>query len=362
MAINFIKNISNLKFNSLLRYVFPVQFVLGCTGNLLILWVIECDNFKNRANDMLAAVSFADLLFMVLMLPHSLATFKYLDTSLTYRLLYLPIKQHLAALANWMSAAAIWFILAVSVERFLVIRSPLRSRKYWKKTTKYSLIISIFVITGVLTSYHHCAYDCEIFFTCNGKQLFQACYPAAEENHPVSWMNGNIIHTSALKRHLIRISTLGNAIMIVFIPIVLVVILNVLLIRQLHINDQTALLCSETKLHRNKYRVTITVIAIGFCLSLTQGPSAVIVLWELIGGFTNKSAKFVTIFSITNSLVVCGKMTNFLLFCVFSTHFRRKFITLIWRKFFNVSLQQRIFSGIHKAAMTTDIRLLHDYP
>lgn len=39
-------------------------------------------------------------------------------------------------------------IFAVTVERFLVIKSPLRSRIYWKRSEKIFLLAFIFITTG----------------------------------------------------------------------------------------------------------------------------------------------------------------------------------------------------------------------
>ena len=56
----------------------------------------------------LAAVSFCDLAFLLSMIPHCLASFDVFAFNHSFRVFYLHTKQHIAALANWMSAAAIW--------------------------------------------------------------------------------------------------------------------------------------------------------------------------------------------------------------------------------------------------------------
>ncbi|CAI4227185.1 unnamed protein product [Auanema sp. JU1783] len=90
------------------RYLFPVQFTLGVLGNLLNLGVLASDEVQNVASDMLAAVSFCDLAFLLSMSPHSLSSFDTLAYNYNFRYFYLKSKQHIAAVANWMSAAAIW--------------------------------------------------------------------------------------------------------------------------------------------------------------------------------------------------------------------------------------------------------------
>ncbi|PIO59412.1 hypothetical protein TELCIR_19125, partial [Teladorsagia circumcincta] len=55
----------------------------------------------------LAAVSFCDLAFLLVMLPHALSSYDTLAFNDVFRFFYLRSKQHIAAVANWMSAAAI---------------------------------------------------------------------------------------------------------------------------------------------------------------------------------------------------------------------------------------------------------------
>ena len=42
------------------------------------------------------------------MLPHALSSFETLAVNYTFRNYYIKSRQHIVAVANWMSAAAIW--------------------------------------------------------------------------------------------------------------------------------------------------------------------------------------------------------------------------------------------------------------
>lgn len=87
-------------------YHHPRLLFLGVVGNSLNIYVLWSKQMRNRANDLLAAVSFSDLMFFIFMLPHSLAA--YFGMNLWYRRNYLLKRLFLSALANWMSASAIW--------------------------------------------------------------------------------------------------------------------------------------------------------------------------------------------------------------------------------------------------------------
>ncbi|CAB3409093.1 unnamed protein product [Caenorhabditis bovis] len=318
------------------QYVFPLQFVLGVLGNSLNLWVLASDEVPNIASDMLAAVSFCDLAFLIVMLPHCLASYETIAYNFQFRYFYLSTKQHMSAVANWMSAAAIWLILAVSIERYLIVRTPFRAKLYWQRGRMVVVLTSIFVTTGLLTVYHHFEWDCVIEEFCNGTQIMDFCYYSGMR-HQKTYRNQDWVNPSDAKKVYLRFSTFLNAILVVFVPIVLVILLNVLMIHQLHKRWNSPRLESmRGALNRNqirqRQRVAITVIAIGSCFSITQGPSAFMVLYELFSGYIVGST-FYAIFSVTNSLVVTGKTINFILFCLSSEHFRRKCFLMIFRKF-----------------------------
>ncbi|GMT23113.1 hypothetical protein PFISCL1PPCAC_14410, partial [Pristionchus fissidentatus] len=319
------------------RFIFPVQFTLGVLGNALNLWVLTSEDVPNNiANDLLAAVSLCDLAFLLGMAPNSLAAFDYFALNLRYRLFYLQTRLHFSGFANWMSAAAIWLILAVCIERLLVIRNPLRSKHYWGGARRACVVGTIFIATGALTLYHHFEFDCEIVTFCNGTQLNHVCYPASEP-HPIHYGSRKLSEPLPSTKYYMQASTVFNAVLVVFLPIAMVCVLNICLMQtlrtraaELHVNTEQL---TVERMKRTTTRVTVTVIAIALCFSLTQGPSAVMVLIELCIGFKDSHHPLYTIISLTNCLVVMGKTTNFLLFCLSSAYFRGKCLSVIFRKF-----------------------------
>lgn len=102
--------------NFFFTVLFPWLCFIGIIGNCLNLTVLlsadkknRASNFNQRSNVLLVALAFCDILFLILMIPHSLANFDLFGLNMTFRMLYLPIKVHLISLANWCSAVAIWF-------------------------------------------------------------------------------------------------------------------------------------------------------------------------------------------------------------------------------------------------------------
>ncbi|KAI6212061.1 G-PROTEIN-RECEP-F1-2 domain-containing protein [Aphelenchoides besseyi] len=290
----------------LFRWLFPPLFALGTVGNLVNLFVLCSNDMRNRANDLvgfifpgfihslqLAAVSFSDICFF---LSHASTLIGLIRT-------------------HWKSS------------NFSLLLSTLSSGS----ECSGKLVFAV--------AYRFVEYDCELVYFCNHTQLQVFCYSAGGVQHPKIWGN-NETSVSNLRRLYIRTSTIGNAIFIVFVPIAAVAILTLLLIRELQQTDMIVLnkVNSSTRRSVNRQqaqrrRVTRTVVAIASCFAITQGPSAVISVWELLIGYSSSSLFIYNAMSICNGLVIAGKACNFILFCASSVHFRRKCWVIFFRKF-----------------------------
>uniref|UniRef100_A0A9J2PTG2 G-protein coupled receptors family 1 profile domain-containing protein n=1 Tax=Ascaris lumbricoides TaxID=6252 RepID=A0A9J2PTG2_ASCLU len=405
---------------------------------------------RNRANHLLAALAFTDMAVFFLMLPICFAAFSPFYTSISFRIIFGSSKIHLAATANWFSCAAIWIVLAVSIERLLIIKFPFRSLKPYHSFESVATIVAIFLFALALTSYHHVSYKCTLIWLCNMTQVHVHCLPAIwnlsklgfpAEPPPtetfISYVNisavanaiigvivpvfvvailnislirslhrrntqefvsksmNNAIGSSSVHEQerkmtitvvaiisyhhvsykctliwlcnmtqvhvhclpaiwnlsklgfpaeppptetfisYVNISAVANAIIGVIVPVFVVAILNISLIRSLHRRNTQEFVSKSmnnaigsSSVHEQERKMTITVVAIISCFTITQMPSALLFLYEKLISDA-KTETFATVSSITNFLVLTGKMLNVFLFCLTSASFRRKFFATL---------------------------------
>ncbi|KAL3068480.1 hypothetical protein niasHT_030771 [Heterodera trifolii] len=318
------------------HYVFPVQFCLGVVGNSINLCVLLSSGMKNQANTLLSAMAFADLAFLFCMLPHSLASFSVFYRSIRFAYFYIFTKIHWVALANCFSTAATFLVLAVSLERFSGVRHPMHTRFQLRDQRLLLLILAIFGLAFGLSLFHHLDYRVTI--------RVDQC----DRVHPRIQHVSELITSSPLLVHYVRIAKYAQSLLGVFLPVVAVTVLNVSLVyflrkRQLLPRSSTSSGSSKSQqmqqqqqefrrysdiatFQRRERKVTATVIAIVSCFTVTHLPTLGPVIWE---HFLTPHSELVTVSAILNSILVTGKMLNFFLFCSSSAHFRRRAVLIL---------------------------------
>ncbi|KAK6022276.1 hypothetical protein OSTOST_12033, partial [Ostertagia ostertagi] len=154
----------------------------------------------------------------------------------------------------------------------------------------------ILVGTFLLTSYHHVSHTCKTFAVCSGTQLIGGCYSNALPN----W-GSRPNPTSELTRQWIEMSVFLNAVFAVLLPVFAVAVLNISLVRLLKKRNTQELLVhtvntNPSTRHEQERKMTHTVLAIVTCFSLTQGPSALVFIYQLLypssrSGFLRSQSK-----------------------------------------------------------------------
>uniref|UniRef100_A0A0M3K614 G_PROTEIN_RECEP_F1_2 domain-containing protein n=1 Tax=Anisakis simplex TaxID=6269 RepID=A0A0M3K614_ANISI len=251
-----------------------------------------------------AAMAFSDLAFLAIQFQTYLYTSGFLCNSM--RVLFIKYNTQLVAIANWFSALSIWIMLAVTIERLAVIRHPFKANQK-VVTSKFLLVLSMIVICSfAVTFVHHIAF----------KKVF---------------INGRM-HMQMIKHPVISAWTLIQALTVVIIPCILMAILNILLILSLKKHtfpsdmltvqqrkDNHQILITKSKTEK---KVTIMVVVILTSFTLCNMPGAIM---YILVQFTNEQP---TAFhkAVANCLAITGKMLNFVIFCMSSSHFRKNLL------------------------------------
>ncbi|CAJ0596784.1 unnamed protein product [Cylicocyclus nassatus] len=307
--------------------IVPVLLIFGISGNILNLTVLLTPTMRTRSNVLLSCLAIADIVFLVFMVPHALAHYRIFYLNYWFRRLYLGYKTQILYVINWASAAAIWLILVICLERLMGIMYPLSARRH-KKSTRTAIIVTIIVVTtGFLTSYNHFTSFCATKHFCNGTQFHATCKRADEE----IWFRNQTNPSSDLVKAIAHYGAHVNAVCVVVIPILLVAISNAMLIytirqrqnqftMQSSIKSDSQLSGSQSK---TEHKVTITVCAIVTCFIITQGPSA---FTTVLAQYYPKHKSIIAVTAVVTTMVVLGKALNFVLFCLSSANFRARLL------------------------------------
>uniref|UniRef100_A0A915LIL2 G-protein coupled receptors family 1 profile domain-containing protein n=1 Tax=Meloidogyne javanica TaxID=6303 RepID=A0A915LIL2_MELJA len=280
------------------RYLFPSLVIFGILGNALNLSVLLDKKMQSRANTFLAMLAFADIFFLSC-------------------------------------------VIAVCTDRLIGIRNPLAARGHITRRKMVGLICAIVAVPGLLTAHQHVAHVCLVRAFCNGSQLYSKCLPVNQER----WFAPNQSNPySETFRKFISVSTLLNVLFSIIFPIIVLAILNTMLLcalrrRSKQLNNLNRNESWSQKQHKNvdngeslREGSKQPLSKIVSMFTLTNGPSAIVHLLQnlLLTGIDQREWYNATL--VCSALVIFGKASNFILFCLFSKHFRRRLFALAQKR------------------------------
>uniref|UniRef100_A0A0N5AJ76 G_PROTEIN_RECEP_F1_2 domain-containing protein n=1 Tax=Syphacia muris TaxID=451379 RepID=A0A0N5AJ76_9BILA len=315
-------------------YVILVFAIFGIVGNLFSLVVLLSPVMRSRSQ-LLSYLAIIDILFLCSMIPHCLAHYSTFFEQFTFRYLYMKTKMHLIGFSNWTSAAAIWLILLICVERLIGVRYPFFAKKYWN-TESYQrrriMMIFSLILTFLITFYTHLSRFTVYRLFCNGTQLHFMHISTTLQR-----FRNEINPYPTYIQNVIRPCTIIHAVFGVLTPTVIVIFTNILLLRTLKTRGKflssfytynsagSNYAVPQAKLEQN---ITYTACAIVTCFTITQAPSAIVfsVLSQINVG--NPAWHFHLVL-LADCMVVFGKSLNFVLFCLTSHTFRQRLYVIV---------------------------------
>ncbi|VDL61704.1 unnamed protein product [Hymenolepis diminuta] len=129
------------------QILMPIVCIVGVAGNVLNIVVLTTATMRSSTSCYLCAVAVSDLLYSLNGLPLTLRTYPVLEKSAAY----MNALTYLLALGNMWSNITAWLTCAFTIERFMAISTPIRSRKNFSIRRTQWNIVFVSVLVALIT-------------------------------------------------------------------------------------------------------------------------------------------------------------------------------------------------------------------
>ena len=298
---------------ALLLYIPPVIIVLGTFGNIFSFVILRRKTmlkFSTYFYLMVLAVADTFVLYFGL-LPiwiSALAASEVLSSANW-------ICKTITALGYIVSDFSVWLIIAVTVERFIVVCRPLQASRLCNNTTARNIAIGLFLMMLAINAHFFWTVEVQLFH--HQSDELELCRSA--------------------KRHEVLVDVVWpwvDAVLYSFAPFFIIMILNSLIIHQVMLAKRLRLAAGSDyeqrrPSHESSTRLTVMLLTISFAFLLTTLPMNIV---SIAAAFLDSSdlarvAQFELARTVTQLLMYVNHSMNFFLYCATGQKFRTQ---LMW--------------------------------
>lgn len=302
------------------NWLWPIITFFGVTGNILAIIVLTKRRMiMSSTNNYLVALALVDIAYLLITLILNTSQnpcFAKRSISVILMIIFRPI-------ADFSSNSSVWLTVTFTVERWVAITYPLQSRTWCTVHRARKLILSVLCASLICT------------------------LPSAFEVKPVRVSERKIIanQTILINRIEAKRTIVGESILyqriyfnfvtfaIIWIPLLLLVIFNTVLISYVRRSKQTTQQDKEgIELRRHnranqveQRKTTIMLIAVVIVFTVCQIPQAISLTIQSVFPHLEPTPRLLIYNNFANCLVAVNASINFVLYCCFSDRFRSTF-------------------------------------
>ncbi|VDP82819.1 unnamed protein product, partial [Schistosoma curassoni] len=221
----------------------PLLCLIGFISNIINIIILTREWMSSSTNIYLTAVSICDLLYLLFTYLFSL----WLYPSIQQLTLYAYSITYIHGTANLFSNITTWLTVSFTLERYIVISSPILGKRYCTKQRARYVIIIIFIICFLITlpdylkktiKYNHTTYNT----THNNSNHHYHHNQLINNSTNITINNNNNHHHNNNNQYLVVDTQINiilikigydyiNQIIFIILPMILLIIFNSLLIR-----------------------------------------------------------------------------------------------------------------------------------
>ncbi|CAF0854192.1 unnamed protein product [Adineta ricciae] len=315
-------------------YVGMVLSLFGIVGNIITILVLISPSMRTTSTNIyLTAISCSNILFLLIFIPsysirYLIGYRLYITNQPPFAFELLLTRLPTTPIYNTITLSIIYLTIAVSMDRLILVKVPLKAKKI---LTPRTTMIAIALI-----------YSFSILY----------CIPYwLEQEYKPELKQCRLTH---IGRKIYKYTRIYIYIPVVYlIPFTTLTCINISIIINLVANKRRkkSLAAKTNKKKQADYHITLMLVAVIIVFVLCQMPLLVLNAWHAIDSHgSSESILFHSLNTIGILLLVCNTSTNFLLYCFFGEKFRKTLVRFIFNLFLNPSKQTNLHSRISKLA------------